>query len=362
MTSLHDSQRMPGLDGVRGIACLTVVISHSANVGFLPSILGKGAGQFGVMLFFALSGFLMAALYAKRELSQTEAVKYVIARLARIYPLYFTAILISYLIYSFVDSGFIFQMSFDQLLKHAGLFGYIDIFWTIPTEMQFYVYFLVIWFVLSRFRYGLHVFILLTLAQLSVLVLPTPNYPGPFYSVISKIHFFLAGAGAAIIFQNYATRLRARVTGYELPVLFIIYVLVWPGISRKLFGVSGDIWREEAFAILMALIVLFAAMEKGKLSAVLRSGVFRWLGEVSFAMYLVHRPILDYAMRLHVHGKVPLYVAYGCFWVVLFILVHVSLNYLEKPTRRWINNWGEMTAIPYFKRFKSLVKIQKGCD
>lgn len=36
-------------------------------------------------------------------------------------------------------------------------------------------------------------------------------------------------------------------------------------------------------------------------------------------------------------------ITYGAFVVTLLLLVYVSMNYFEKPARRQINNWGEVT-------------------
>ena len=56
------------LTGLRGVAALIVFVSHGANEGVLPAMLGNGFGQIGVMIFFVLSGFLMGQLYLRRSL------------------------------------------------------------------------------------------------------------------------------------------------------------------------------------------------------------------------------------------------------------------------------------------------------
>ena len=58
---------VPGLDGLRGLAVLLVVVSHT-QIGFLPPRQAQGildaigGGFFGVDIFFVLSGFLITTL------------------------------------------------------------------------------------------------------------------------------------------------------------------------------------------------------------------------------------------------------------------------------------------------------------
>ena len=89
-------------DGVRGVAASTVVISHSANAGLVPSFLGKGFGQTGVVLFFLLSGYLMSKLYLDQPCSFSILKNYLLRRIARILPLYLSALILSaLLLYTF---------------------------------------------------------------------------------------------------------------------------------------------------------------------------------------------------------------------------------------------------------------------
>ena len=87
MSNYHDTpEHFPILDGLRGVAAMAVVVSHSAGLGFLPEYI-VGLGQLGVATFFALSGFLMAHLYLRRSFTAGELKTYSIARVARILSL-----------------------------------------------------------------------------------------------------------------------------------------------------------------------------------------------------------------------------------------------------------------------------------
>jgi peptidoglycan/LPS O-acetylase OafA/YrhL len=61
------------LTRLRGVAALLVVISHSANAGLLPALVGNGLDQVGVALFFVLSGHLMGLLYLHQPYDATIA-------------------------------------------------------------------------------------------------------------------------------------------------------------------------------------------------------------------------------------------------------------------------------------------------
>jgi peptidoglycan/LPS O-acetylase OafA/YrhL len=79
---LQHEQRIPYLDGVRGIAILLVFVAHllegvsPGNVRLLPWVThGGGGGLIGVQLFFVLSGFLITSIL-KREFEKTGTISF----------------------------------------------------------------------------------------------------------------------------------------------------------------------------------------------------------------------------------------------------------------------------------------------
>ena len=85
---------MPTLDGLRAFACLLVVVAHLVEFSKLNLFDTAMVGTVGVIIFFALSGFLMGALYFDRPFDERNAVSYSIARLTRIVPAYYLAVTI----------------------------------------------------------------------------------------------------------------------------------------------------------------------------------------------------------------------------------------------------------------------------
>ena len=82
------------LNSLRGIAALIVLVSHYSNEsGLLGKALGSGGGQFGVMLFFLLSAFLISYLYLHQQPRRPQLTAYFRARAGRVLPLFLFTVL-----------------------------------------------------------------------------------------------------------------------------------------------------------------------------------------------------------------------------------------------------------------------------
>src|SRR4051812_36037117 len=84
------------LDGARGFAVLLVILDHASDSGFLlhPLLNFNRAGYIGVLLFFALSAFLLTFLFLRGDPaigSGSVWLNYAFRRVLRIYPLYLSA-------------------------------------------------------------------------------------------------------------------------------------------------------------------------------------------------------------------------------------------------------------------------------
>jgi acetyltransferase len=134
-TATASTARSSGLDAVRAIACAMVVLCHVS--------LYAGSGELsglknGVMLFFALSGYL---LYRPFVTGNVDLGRYGIARAARILPAYVVALVGLTLITgdrSFADrplTYLLFMQNYDPALWQ----GFIGVSWSLTLEVLFYV-------------------------------------------------------------------------------------------------------------------------------------------------------------------------------------------------------------------------------
>jgi peptidoglycan/LPS O-acetylase OafA/YrhL len=127
--------RVPSADGIRGIACLMVLLIHCTAL-IVPSTYPylTGTGKIGVWLFFVLSAYLLTLSLLAQRLSATTLMAYALSRFFRIYPLYVLVVLLAYSVRMIgIDSW---QSVWRAVSLQQG-FGHL---WTIPVEFTFYLF------------------------------------------------------------------------------------------------------------------------------------------------------------------------------------------------------------------------------
>ena len=239
------------LTGLRGLAALMVFISHSANESLVPSVLGHGFGKIGVILFFMLSGFLMAHLYVGEDCSFRNIVRYAAARIGRIVPLYFLLVMISLVISHFVCPDFCYQFSgISSVLKALLFISAPSVFWTIPAEVQFYAVFLALWFLIRRFSKRSVLILFLLLTGVRVLFGRTDWFQhGPDF-VVRYSYAFLLGVVTAFYYPRIRNSAMVRKVASIVAIPSILLLFLNLPVLRNQCGLflwgNGqlDIWTD----------------------------------------------------------------------------------------------------------------------
>jgi peptidoglycan/LPS O-acetylase OafA/YrhL len=320
------------LTGLRGLAAFIVFVSHCANQGMVPDVFGNGLGQIGVMLFFILSGFLMAHLYLDKEASVDNIKRYLVARVGRIFPLYYLLILFSVFISTCVYAEFHYHITELNIVARALLF--IDApfeFWTIPVEVQFYFVFVVFWLLYQRgvSPYVLTGFALLTTIP-SILLYPRLGYVPALFSSYS-VPFFV-GIITAINYSRLTQNpLLTRLVGYlAIPSLIALFLNL-PAIRAEHGWVLDEDFFMRTWADpvnwLVVYGVFFCAMFNPKSLGFFNARPMVFLGEISFGFYLIHYPIL----KIVKHMAVPVYLQFLVSLAVITLMAWVLYRFFEKP-------------------------------
>src|SRR5579862_7894518 len=151
MATASRSTHYPALDGLRGVAILSVMVEHLA-----PRLLA-GGGWVGVDLFFVLSGFLITGVLLDGKDDPHRGRTFYVRRALRIFPLYYaTLALITFgplakalalgLSAQTLGWYWIYGTNWQIALGMAHIGGPIAYFWSLAVEEQFYLIWpLIIW-------------------------------------------------------------------------------------------------------------------------------------------------------------------------------------------------------------------------
>ena len=322
MKSVHLNQHIPELDGLRGVAALIVIISHSANAGLLPKYLGHGFGQQGVALFFLLSSYLIAKLYLEKDVTRDNLFNYAIARVARVLPLFYLVVISSAILWLLIGVSFYGFDNFEELYANIFLVSGTTVLWSIPVEIQYYLTFVILW--CGRARGLMYVSIsILFIFQVLILIFGTF---GP-YTIVSWFHFFIIGT-------LIASRDRLGLTPKYLVYLSLFFLpFALPEVRRSL----GFVVLENYFDPITAgypVLIFYFVVSRPDLFSVLATPIMRYLGQVSFGMYLLHWPILIVVSYVGLNEYISLVAVFS----VTFFASSLSLYLIEKPSQRFLKS------------------------
>lgn len=322
-----------GAAGIRGLACLLVVVIHS--ISFFFNGLFKylnGSGKIGVWLFFVLSAFLLTVKFMRTGFDFRAIAYYLNGRILRIIPLFSIVVFIYYYfgtagIDTFEDLKA--ALFFDKAYAHL---------WTIPVEFKFYFILPLLAGVLIFLRRKFGVGAVLIASALSIfshqVLAPYWNTPTNGVTTYWYLPSFLFGCIAAVLFdttRKWVTPASSAVVG----LMCVVLIFMMTGWARNtFFGMPLDGWLQNKFIFLSAILTVFllAFIEpKGVGASIFESPVFKKAGEWSFSIYLIHWLIVVKLSDLYPGSLLWMLVA-----IVASIFAGAALYMLvEKPIERF---------------------------
>jgi len=120
---MNQKIHFPGLNGIRAIAAMTVLIFHIdqflPHFDLKPVFHGPGMAEYAVTLFFVLSGYLIThlLLLEKEKFQKIDLPKFYIRRILRIWPIYYAVLFIGLLIFLFLQYGIVSTVAIQLIGK-----------------------------------------------------------------------------------------------------------------------------------------------------------------------------------------------------------------------------------------------------
>lgn len=332
------------LDGLRGLAAYLVVLAHfSGQNGHWDHIFGGGVGQIGVMIFFALSGFLMAYLCFETPIHPVAIGKFYWRRLARVYPLFAVLVILFFLFNQFVigGRGFVFDIDLPVLVQHLTLQSGQGPLWTIPVEIWFYVCVPLFWMTFRKAGFiGLGVLILALLAVQYAIGFKSYFMPLNRASLTGTGHFFLFGFLMWMLYRQ-SDRLESRHGGIQhvynagFVVLMLLLVPLFPNVLEVWSGEKTPLWRFSLYFAYIPALLFFTAKSSWA-AAILGSAVPAYLGKISYSVYLWHLPCLA-VLALLLGGAVSPYLQLALALLSTTLVASLSYFIVEMPSRTFLN-------------------------
>ncbi|HEY5255691.1 MAG TPA: acyltransferase [Acidobacteriaceae bacterium] len=357
-------KRIPELDGLRGTAICMVVAHHYVFYKY-ANILGPRWGWAGVDLFFVLSGFLITGILLKSEKNEEGLGHFYMRRVMRLFPIYYLCLAIYFIGNAVAHSPLPWQFLATYILYLQAIFPHswlhtdniqvvywsspgFSVMWSLSIEEFFYLAWApLVFLVKGKDR------VLFPLLGAILLIEPVIRFFA--YSdhaaelrqmFFARADSLAAGALIAVCMRSYGPQVFAFCQRHYVTMLSSAGFLLVAAVGGDLLygslpnNVSGDL-HERTYSALMytvmwmafSLILLLAVTHSGSsrwLPRALRNRGLRYMGKISYCLYLIHYPLRQF-MIAH-FGRAP-----GILLGLLasLLLASLSWKYFEGPIARW---------------------------
>ena len=347
----REFKHFPALDGLRGIAVLIVMFYH---VGLLlPEMHHYVKGGFlGVDVFFVLSGFLITSILLKEyERSGSINLKnFYYRRFLRLIPAFWVFLLVLYLVgylllpggrHDVIYENYNFFFAFTYLINwhvaaNEGLQGNLTHIWSLAIEEQFYVIWSLVLYKafgegktrkqIFYFTAGAVGLLIVTKAIRAFSGTPTNIL---YNSTDTRIDAILIGCLAAMLYSwkmlpdSFYKHRGFRYSVFTAFVLALAIIINFASSDASLY--YGTL---SVFALCIAMIVLrLITGEQSIAKTFLEWRPLRWIGQISYGLYLWHYLFFEFAKMTFESFPVQLLVGV----VLAFIVSTLSFYLIEQP-------------------------------
>ncbi|GAA3927043.1 acyltransferase [Amorphoplanes auranticolor] len=359
---------------MRVIGALAVIGHH---VGFASGIntgIGPWAGWFarldiGVAIFFVLSGFLLYRPYAHAQATANRrpgAGRYLWRRAMRILPAYWVTVVVVLLAMPRAEpesgADWVRHFTLTQIYAPNQLSDGLSQTWSLATEVAFYVLLPVLAFGLTRGRRRVSRPLLIlawsvaitgvwvTLMGLGLLSLGLHTTWLPAYALWFGAGMALASIHTALR-NDYMPRWRFLDDLGRAPLACWAAALAILAIASTPIAGPRDLAEPTAgeFGLKMLLYAMFSVLlmlpiafgPETRTKAAFSSGTARWLGTVSYGLFLWHPFVLQW---IYVIGDIPDFTGDPLTIYVLtvaggLLLATASYYVVERPFQRLSHRW-----------------------
>lgn len=315
MTQATDSKHLHQLTALRFFAAFAVFLSHLGFLKDQENPLNELAntvfneGYSGVTFFFVLSGFILSHTYQDRlSTKNISRKKFYLLRLARIYPLHILTAT-PFIIYALYEMG---ASTFLKIVLNISLlqswvprgdfyFSFNSVSWSLSNEIFFYSCFI---FLVTLSTKALERLTLVWLAAI-VCAAVLGIYVGysswsdgrihylAYISPVTRLLDFMVGM---LIYRIVSNHPGSGNNAHEIVSVGMLIAAMY------LYSTSQvpDVLRSQLLYLpIMAYIVWAFSEGNGLISRAIKHPSVVLLGDASFALYMIHQPIINHGFKAY---------------------------------------------------------------
>jgi len=346
---MPEKQHYAVLDGLRGIAAISVVVFHlfesvyqDHSTNLFPH------GFLAVDFFFCLSGFVLGYAYDDRagKLSYYAFLK---ARLVRLHPLVILGTILGVGIYfldpwgnypkewsiklvliPYLQSNFLIPTSIQVPNRFGNLFPFNPPSWSLSLEYLASIIYIAILWKLPRKILP----ILISLAGISLILLAHKfgtlsggwHFDSYWVGVVRMLFSFLAG----LTIKRYKLVVKNRI-GYVLLCALLMVAFSFPNLNQN--------WLIELILIIIFFPIIISLGAGTKLTHRLLPFA-DFLGKISYPLYITHYWLISSLSNLYKSAytnklNAPLVIIGSTIFLILF--AYLITRFYDEPLRRWLN-------------------------
>lgn len=343
----HQPLHIPSLDGIRAVSFLIVFLSHAGLKGKVP-------GYFGLSVFFFLSGYLITTLL-RMEFDRNDSISlkgFYWRRVLRIFPPFYLVLLLAYALTaagawggSLSVSAVLAQLTHltnYYIIRHGwwdGLAPGTWVYWSLAVEEHFYFVFPLAylwmrrkgWSTEQQARALLSACALILLWRLTLVFGLHAEKDRTYVASDTRVDSILAGCLLAV----WKNPVLDRDGPSDRQLLWL-----WLPVGALLLGVSLVVRRPEfeqtfrytlqSFGLLPFFVAAIRWPER-LLVRPLNSKLLRYLGLLSYSMYLTHTSVI-WGLEYRLHWPEPVRAVLAL--AIVIALASAIHRFVEKPVAR----------------------------
>lgn len=354
----------PGLNGLRAIAAIAVVLTHTTlalgEFNLDPHIFGtfqdgnpKGfwLGSYGVRIFFVLSGFLITyLLQVEKEFQPINIKKFYLRRILRIWPLYYLYLTIA------VTTIIILNLNLNLTSLYLYIFYTANIpqiigttlpflvhYWSLGVEEQFYLFWP--WFNKKNKHYTITIISIVIFAILASKVWLHFYYPNTLFERaidVTPFHCMLIGALGAILYKK-EDKFFLRITDNKLTQGICWFIILLVLLNK--YHLASVIDNEIISVV--GLVIIIGQIRITNRIINLEVHVLNFLGKISYGIYVIHPLVIFMFAETIGQVNLPAFYKYLVVFIVILgttiLISYFSYTYFEK---NFLSLKGRFAAVP----------------